>query len=289
MSGSLIKITVKHYLNKRAIAKVYEGKKFYPLYIQIITSTQKAQIKSKLCEHIFPYLAHIQMHSRDKVLTNLIKSGFFSEELLKITQREKPFPLYHLLTDEIKIFTRIIQNEREYKSKSFSLVNFSNTCNNYLSDIFHTLDKGLKAWYLNELNRIFVDSTSIESSRKLFKLTNYFIHYINWDKEFFQYYDTTYEVLPSEIKFIENYLSEDIRKAIKAGLAFYPKYNILKRYLDKTGKGKFPGLNYIDWQEEGRDFITKEFIKLFGKQVAIEFVGSIDQVLSKKVRGVELS
>jgi hypothetical protein len=277
------KITVKHYLNKRALPCSFGGTDFFPLYIQIIAAGNKAQIKSKINDYITSYQSIIHTNFNSEELTEIIKRGYFSEKLLAVIYKEKAYPVYNLLEDELNIVSRLILNNKAYKTKAFTLVNVSSTYENYLTDICDILESAVKRMYINELNRIFLQSTKDTASRKLFKAANYFIHFINWNNSFTNYYEATYEVLPSEIKFLENHLSSELKKTIKALMAFHSKYNFLKRALDKAGKGKFPKIIYLDWLSEGRDFIIREFTKIFGKQKAVEYVNAIDLILKKEL------
>ena len=90
--------------------------------------------------------------------------------------------------------------------------------------------------------------------------------------------------MPSEIKFLENHLTEDLKLEIKALLAFHSRTNYLRRFLDKTEKGKLPNITYIDWLDSGKDFISREFIKIFGKQKAIEYLNTLEFILSKELK-----
>ena len=60
------KITVKHYLNKRAKPRLLRKEKYYPLYIQIIVSGKKAQIKSRINEHLKIYKSDIERFVENK-------------------------------------------------------------------------------------------------------------------------------------------------------------------------------------------------------------------------------
>lgn len=286
MSGKDRKITVKHYLNKRAKAKLVGDEKFYPLYLQLIVSGHKAQLKSKAHEYFSSYKGYIEKLSPDNEKIQLINQGFFSDNLLKKISGDRVFPLTNILEDEIKLITRILRSNLIYNTKSFSLINFSSVYEAHLRDIHEILEIAVKNYYQRELNDIFFKSTKSDDSRKLFKVSNYFIHFINWENSFCDYYEITYEVLPSEIKFLENHLSEDLRQSIKALLAFHSRANYLRRFMDKTEKGLLPNVNYIDWLDSGRDFILKEFIKIFGKQKAIELMKSLDFILSKELKPV---
>jgi len=284
MAGKSRKITVKHYLNKRAKAKLLGEEKFYPIYLQLIVSGHKAQLKSKVSDYFNSYRGYLEKLYPDQEKINLIYQGYFSDALLKKLNSEKVFPLTNILEDEIALITKIIQNILLYNTKSFSLYNFSSIYDIHIKDIHEILETAVKNYYIRELNDIFLKSTKSEVSRKLFKVSNYFIHFINWNKSFCDYYEITYEVLPSEIKFLENHLSEDLKLQIKALLAFHSRANYLRRFLDKTESGRLPNINYIDWLDSGREFISREFIKIFGKQKAVEYISSLDFILSKELK-----
>ncbi len=277
------KITVKHYLNKRAKSKSLDGEKFYPLYIQIIVVGHKAQIKSKVSDFLTHYKGDTEKHFLNKKMCNIVSTGYFSDSLIDKIEREKIFPLRQLLKDEIGIIKSIINSGQPFTNKSFSLVSISSIFEFYLKDIQKVLDDAIKKYYLSELNEIFLKSTTNSKQKKIFNISNFFIHYINWKNNFCEYYETTYEVLPTEIKFIENYLSDELKIQIKAGLAFHSRANYLKRFLDKTELGLFPNVTLIDWKDRGKDFVVKEFVKIFGKQKATEYINSIDLILSKEI------
>ncbi len=283
MPGKSRKITVKHYLNKRAKAKLLGDDKYYPLYLQLIVSGYKAQLKSKIYEYFNSYRGNIEKLFPDKEKARLINQGYFSEQLFNKINNEKIFPLSAIFEDETELITRIIKSILLYNTKTFSLNNFSSIYDNHVMDIHEILDQAVKKHYIRELNELFLKATKDEDSRKLFRVSNYFIHYIRWDNSFCDYYETTYEVLPSEIKFLENHLSEELKLHIKALLAFHTRASYLRRFLDKTEKGRLPNINYIDWIDTGREFISKEFIKIFGKQKAQEYINALDFILSKEL------
>jgi len=284
MAGKTRKITVKHYLNKRAKAKISGEEKYYPLYLQIIVSGHKAQLKSKVHEYFNAYRGYFEKLFPDPEKAILINQGYFSEQLFKKISNENIFPLTNLLWDETELISKIIKSILLYNTKSFSLYNFSSIYDQHIIDIHEILEQAIKKNYFLELNDIFLKSTKSEDSRKLFKVSNYFIHFINWNNSFCDYYEITYEVLPSEIKFLENHLTEDLKLNIKALLAFHSRCNYLRRYLEKTEKGNLPNINYMDWLDSGRDFISKDFIKIFGKQKAVEYINALDFILSKELK-----
>ena len=284
MAGKVRKITVKHYLNKRAKAKILGEEKYYPLYLQLIVSGHKAQLKSKIYEYFNSYRGYFEKLFPDPEKIKLINQGYFSDQLFKKIASERIFPLTNIFEDETELVTKIIKSILHYNTKSFSLYNFSSIYDHHIRDVHDILEDAVKNYYIRELNYIFLKSTKSEDSRKLFKVSNYFIHFINWENSFCDYYEITYEVLPSEIKFLENHLTEDLKLEIKALLAFHSRSNYLRRYLDKTEKGQLPNINYMDWLDSGREFISREFIKIFGKQKAVEYLNALDFILSKELK-----
>ncbi len=277
------KITVKHYLNKRANPKFLNDKPYFPVYLQIIVAGQKAQLKSKIQEYIQQYRGYIDNSFSDKYEAKLVGQMYFTEELFIALKAGKDFPLTTILNDEIHLVTSIIDLIGPFNNENFKLTNFGLQYSQYLKNIYGVLDDSVKEAYLRELNHIFRESSNREEDRKLFRLTNYFIHFTNWNNLFCDFYEMTYEMLPSEIKYIENNLSDDLKLKIKAMMAFYARENHLKRFLDKAEKGMFPTVHYIDWLEKGEEFISREFIKIFGKQKAGEYIDALNGILKKSM------
>ncbi len=275
------KITVKHYLNKRAKAKSLNKEKHFPLYIQIIVNGKKAQIKSKINEHLKIYRSDIERITKNnKDLYELLMQGYFSDKLFEDILRVKLFPLHHLLMDEVAVITRIIEYNQPFTNKEFTLNNFSEDYTKYTEEISQKLDSKIKAWYLKELKDVFLKTIDQDENRDVFKITNYLIHYINWDNAFSNFYESTYEIIPTEFKTIENFLSNELRVAIKAYLAFHSKVNILKRFFEKRELGKISTLSYLDWETNIRKFVENEFEILFGEQKALQYVLSLDSILT---------
>ncbi len=275
------KITVKHYLNKRAKAKSLNKEKHFPLYIQIIVNGKKAQIKSKINEHLKIYRSDIERITKNnKDLYELLMQGYFSDKLFEDILRVKLFPLHHLLMDEVAVITRIIEYNQPFTNKDFTLNNFSEDYTKYTEEISQKLDSKIKAWYLKELKDVFLKTIDQDENRDVFKITNYLIHYINWDNAFSNFYESTYEIIPTEFKTIENFLSNELRVAIKAYLAFHSKVNILKRFFEKRELGKISTLSYLDWETNIRKFVENEFELLFGEQKALQYVLSLDSILT---------
>ncbi len=283
MNKKVGKITVKHYLNKRTKSMSFDGELYYPLYIQIIVAGHKAQIKSKVSGFLSHYEGDMEKYFLDKNMLRLVSSGYFSESLMDKILVGKVFPFYSLFNNEIEIIQSIINSGKPFTNKSFSLYNISSIFDFYLKDIQCVLDDAMRKYYLSELNEIFLEAATDSKQKKVFNISNFFIHYINWENNFCAYYEITYEVLPTEIKFIENYLSDELKRQIKAGLAFHSRVNYLKRFLDKTEKGLFPNITFLDWKDTGMGFVLKELTKLMGKQKAAEYINSIDLILTREI------
>jgi hypothetical protein len=279
------KITVKHYLNKRAKPRFYLQEEYYPVYIQLIVDAKKAQIKSRINHYLEDYQSEIRPIHRDEIqLKKLMLSGFFTDGLFERIQHDKIHPIYPLLNDEINVIKNIIGLQHPFDNKDFTLNNFSTDYEKHVTEITDILDQSIKESYRLNLNKIFLDAIDKEEEKKIFTIVNFFIHYINWDNTFSNFYEITFEVLPSELKLVENYLDKDLFLSIKAYLAYHSKANILKRYMEKQEQGKISTLSYLDWITYIKEFIVREFTKLFGKKKAIEYVSYIDSILDREIR-----
>ena len=279
------KITVKHYLNKRAKAKVYQREKYYPLYIQIIVNAKKAQIKSRINQHLKIYRSNIERFTQnDQDLHRLIMSGYYSDKLVNNILQTRLFPLYHLLNDEVSVITKIIAHQDPFTNEHFTLTSFSWEYEKHTTEITKILDTELKKMYKKELKDIFLKNIDQDDKREIFRVANYFIHFINWDNSFNNFYESTYEIIPSELRSIENLLSNELRTGIKAFMAYHSRVNILKRFFEKRELGKISTLSYLDWQTDIKEFVLNEFEKLFGEQKALEYIISLDTILAGNIK-----
>lgn len=280
------KITVKHYLNSRAKPKIYRKEEYYPLYVQLIVDAKKAQIKSRLNQYLGLYHGDIEhITKKDTQLDKLILSGYFTEKLIDKITSESAFPVAPLMEDEIAVITKIIRLQKPFENKQFSLNNFSTEYIKHVTEITDILDSSIKDSYRNSLNKVFLNSVDKNEEKKTFNITNFFIHYINWNYTFCNFYEITYEVIPSELKYIENYLDPILLTSIKAYMAYHSKINILKRYMEKQEHGRISTLSYLDWITDIKEFLIKEFNKLFGKKKALEYVSNLDRILDRKIYG----
>ncbi len=282
------KITVKHYLNGRAKPINSGDKEYLPLYIQVISKGKRAQLKSRIPQSLESYRSYTESYFEEKNECDLISDGYFTYDGLQHIRDKQVFPLCSLLEDEINILTEIIRLIRDQSNSTFTLSNLGNFYDLHLKDVFVLLEESVQKMYLKELNRIFIESTKNTVNRRLFKLSNFFMHYTNWNANFSDFYETTYEVLPSEIKYLENQLCPSLKIEIKALMAFHSRLNPLKRYMDKAEKGQFPHINLNDWNDSGKEFITRDFINIFGKQKAKEYMSSIDEIIVRELQSSQL-
>jgi hypothetical protein len=281
------KITVKHYLNKRAKPKFLLKEKFYPLYIQIIVNGKKAQIKSKINEHLKIYRSDVERITKNnQEMNELLMQGYVSDKFFEEIKRARLFPLFHLVNDEVAVITRIITFHKPFTNPDFTLNSFSEDYAKYTEEITQKLDSKIKELYLQELKSQFLKSIDQDENREIFKVTNYLIHYINWENSFSNFYESTFEIIPSEFKLIENLLSNELRTAIKAFMAYHSKVNVLKRFFEKREMGKLSTLSYLDWITDIREFVYKEFEGLFGQQKALQYVVSIEELLTSDLRAL---
>jgi hypothetical protein len=278
------KITVKHYLNKRAKPKMFRKEEYYPLYIQLIVDAKKAQIKSRLSYYLSLYHSEIEQFTRkDSELYKLIISGYFTDRLYERIIDENLFPIANLLRDEVEVITKIISLQKPFENKQFTLNHFSVEYKKNVTEITEILDNYIKAAYRKNLNGLFLDSVDKDEQKKTFNIANFFIHYINWNFPFSNFYEITYEVIPSELKYIENHIEPNLLVAIKAYMAYHTKVNIVKRYMDKQEDGKISTLSYLDWITDIKEVLSSEFIKIFGRKRGIEYVNSLDRILERTI------
>jgi hypothetical protein len=274
------KITVKHYLNKRAKAKSIPREKYYPLYIQIIVNGKKAQIKSKINEHLKIYRSDVdRITKNNQVISLALMEGYVSDKFFEDIKKNKIFPLYQLLMDEVAVITRIISLQKPFTNQEFTLNNFGEEYSKYTEEITKKLDSKIKELYLAELKTIFLKTIDLDENRDVFKVVNYMIHFINWNNSFSNFYDSTFEIMPSELKSIEDLLSEELRTQMRGYLTYHSRVNLLKRFFEKREMGKISTLSYLDWETDIRDFVFKEFELLFGGQKALQYVQSLEDLL----------
>jgi len=219
-------------------------------------------------------------------LNSLILRSVFSKEILGKVISEKIFPLFQLLEDELKVIRETIRSMQPFHNPDFSLTHFSHYYSFYIYNLFKVIDDSVKAQYRMELQSIFDETNDDEERKKLFNICNYFLHFINWEHTLVRFYETTYEVLPSEIKYLENYLSPSLKKEIRALLALISRESFIKRQLDKKSKGLVPLINYSDWEHTVRDISLRQFNKVFGNNKSKEYITTLDEILQREFKSL---
>jgi hypothetical protein len=274
------KITVKHYLNYRAKPKNYKGTDFFPLYIQIIVAGKKAQIKSKINEHLKIYRSDIaRLTNHDHDLSNLILNGSFSEGLLSHIRKENHFPLCYLLDDEINVITKIIRLKKPFNNSDFSLRNFTTDYAVYTREVTDFLDAHIKKCFSEELQSIFLSSIDKPEQKMLFKLSNFFLHFINWNHRFSSLYAEISSVLSEQYHAVQEHFSFDLSLTIDAYIAYHQQVKVLKRFFEKRELGKITVLSLLDWKTEVKEMLQSEFARVYGEPTASEYINKLDHIL----------
>jgi hypothetical protein len=274
-------LEIQHYLNKQENAKAYSENEFYPIELQISLNNKTIYIRSKISEFLRMYRSEIKkIAENNHKMIKYILQGYFTEKCYKRTFDQKLFPIYDLLIDEMQLINRILDFNKPFDLKNFSADNFSKEYTKHTTEITYILDDCLKELYLNEIKGLFVKSIEPKKSKEVFKISNYFIHFINWENRFCDFYEITYEVLPSELKLIENYFSDELKTLIKAYMAYHTQVNILKRTFEKKNPGKISSLSYFEWENVIKNFLVKKYEEIFGKNKTLEYIRSLDRVLT---------
>ena len=278
------KINIKHTLNKDTEPVSYQSENYYPLYIQINVSDEKALIKSRLDEHLKIYQSNLEKFANsDRQFHKFINTGYFSENSLKTVTTEQIFPIYQLLNDEIDVLKKLIEYKINKKSEDFNLENIEREYIAYTLEISDIFDNYIKNQYIEEVKSIFLQAVDKEKEKMIFNISNYLIHFINWNNSFYDYYDSTFDLFPGALKKIENRFSRELRNNIKAYMAFYNNINQLKRHFEKRELGKISTLSFIDWQTDIKDILKKQFSTFFGSKKAKEYISCLDNIVTKAV------
>jgi hypothetical protein len=279
------KITVKHYLNYRAKEKTFQRDKYFPMYIQIIVNGKKAQIKSRIHEFLKIYKSDIERITQNNAdYYNLILDGYFSERLLDLIEKKRLFPLYQLLLDEVSVLKRIIASQRPFDNENFTLYNFGWEYQVHTTEITKIFDNYIKDAFKAELHDLFLKTIDQDDNRNVFKIVNYLINFLNWNNSFSSIYQTSGEILPNEMRTIDNLLTKELYTSIKAYQTYLSKVNIVNRLFERRQEGKITTLSFLDWQTDVKDFVYSEFIPGLGEQKALEYLISLDNILQKTIK-----
>ena len=261
-----VALKIEHYLNTTESGSPFLADDFYPVELKITCNDKSINLRSKIADYCRLYRGDIKnlSHNHQELFKHALQ-GYFTEKFYADIFKKKLFPVFDLLMDEIQLIENVISFNQPFDIKNFTAHNFGIEYVKHTTDIAHILDDNIKELYLNEIKGLFVKSIDPKKSKEVFQISNYFIHFINWEKRFSNFYEMTYEVLPSEIRLLENYLSPEFKCLIKAFMAFQTQVNIIKRTFEKKTPGKISTLSYFEWESDIREFLSQKFEKIFGK------------------------
>jgi len=274
-------LKIEHYLNTTESVSPYSDEDFYPVELKITYNDKTINLRSKIADYCQLYRGDIKsLTNNHQELLKYILQGYFTEEFYALIFKNKSFPVYDLLMDEEQLIHRIINFNQPFDIKNFTAHDFGIEYVKHTTDVTHVLDDNIKELYLNEIKGLFVKSIDPKKSKEVFQVSNYFIHFINWEKKFSSFYEITYEVLPSEIRLLENYFSSELKSLIKAYMAFQTLVNGIRRTFEKKTPGKISTLSYFEWESDIRDFLITKFEEIFGKTKTKEYVDGLNKVIA---------
>ena len=274
-------ISIKHYLNRKIKPVLYEAGKFYPLGMEIRVNGKEARINSRLGEYLKIYAGHVERLTKGhQELARLFNAGLFSERWLTVITKEKKFPLFHLMSDEISVMKKVVELRSANKGK-ITISNIGRMYENCVKEITDIIDDFIKSSFREELKALFLRSIDSTDKKEIFRIVNYFIHFLDWNHPFYTLYDATSEMMPGELRKVEGQLPKDLRLSVKAYTAFYTYINPLKRFFEKREQGRIATLSYLDWQSDIKELLTRQFSSRMGKKTAVLYVNRLDEILNR--------
>lgn len=274
---------VKHFLQEKAQSRSCRGVDYYPLFISIDANDQKTSIRSQMDEYLMPYLGDLEVSlGKDREIMNLVTRGYFSLELFSQISSVQSFPLTNLMEDELKLVESVIRYMKKSSGKNFTLDNLSQKYKLLSADISSVIDKNIKKKYYAELRKVFEMQLNDKKNPRAYKVSNFFLHFIRWDHDFYSIYENCYEIIPGELKFLENYYSVELNNSIKAYLSYQPRANVFKNLCGRQDMGEITRLTYLDWLDI-RKLLLKEFDKIFGSRTAKDYMDILDSILNEEI------
>jgi hypothetical protein len=275
------KFSVRHYLNHKIKPVAYERGEFYTLSIAIKVKGKETRIKSRLGEYLRIYAGQVErLTNADQDLIRLFNTGLFSERWLSIIKKEKKFPVFHLMSDEISVLKGVLKLRSDHKGKN-GISDIGRMYGNCVKEITDVIDDFIKSTFREELKALFLKSIDSPDKKDIFRIVNYFIHFLDWNHPFYNLYDETSEMMPGELKKVESQLSKDLRLSVKAYTAFYTYINPLKRFFEKREQGRIATLSYLDWQSDIKELLIRQFGNMLGKKTALLYVNRLDEILNQ--------
>ena len=276
-------ISVHHLIHDKAEAKICRGIEYFPLYIQIEAFNEKVLGKSQIHEYLLPYLSDVEVSlGKDREMSNCVMQGFFSMALFEQINQLSSFPIHNLLQAELKLVKLIVTHLKKVNGKNFPLDNFSDTYKLYSADISSILDRSIKKKYYTELRKVFERQLNDKKNPRAYKVSNFFLHFIRWDNDFYSIYENCYEMMPGELKFLENYFSRELNDSIKAYLSYQPRANVFKNMFGRQEMGQITRLTYLDWLNV-KKLLLAEFEKIFGSRTANEYINILGTILENEL------
>jgi hypothetical protein len=273
--------SIRHYLNRKIKPVFYEGGEFYPLGIEVGLNGKEARIKSRLGEYLKIYAGPVErMTNGDQDLARLFNASLFSDHWLTLIIKEKKFPVFHLMSDEISALKKVI-GFRTAKKGIVALSDIDQLYENCVKEITDVIDDYIKSSFREELKALFLKSIDAPEKKEIFRIVNYFIHFLNWNHPFYTLYDATSEMMPGELRKVESQLPKDLRFSVKAYTAFYTYINPLKRFFEKREQGRIATLSFLDWQSDIKELLIRQFSSIMGKKTAVLYVRRLDEILNR--------
>jgi hypothetical protein len=273
--------SIRHYLNRKIKPVVFKNEEFYPLSLAVNANGKEARMKSHLSEYLKIYAGHVErLTNGEPELARLFNAGLFSERWLTLIAKEKKFPIFHLMADEISVLTKVIELRAAKKGK-VALPNVESMYKNCVKEITDVIDDYIKSSFREELKALFLKSIDAPEKKEVFRIVNYFIHFLNWNHPFYTLYDETSELMPGELKKVESQLPKDLRLSVKAYTAFYTYINPLKRFFEKREQGRIATLSYLDWKSDIKELLIRQFSSMMGKRTAVLYADRLDEILNQ--------
>jgi hypothetical protein len=260
--------------------KKFRSENFHSLVVDVEFNGKTIQIKSRLNVYLKLYRSDLdRITEGQKELCDLICSGYFSENLLNDMISNKQFPIYQLLEDEKYFIGKVIELKGGSFLTQMTAELLESEYQKYTLEITEVFDRHIKSSYLKEIRDLFLYTADKAKEKELFRLVDYLIHFINWDNSFFNFYDTSFDIIPGHIRKVENRLSNSLRLTIKAYLTFHTHVNTLRRLLEKREQGKISTLSLLDWQTDIKNILAKQFTSFFGRKKSAEYIQALNRIL----------
>ncbi len=276
---------IKHNLDRSTLKK-FNNEEFFNLVVSIEENGENVTFPSKISKFFNIYSSELDRYINcEKDTRKLLMSNYFRQMDIDYFNKEQTFPFFHLMNDEKEVIMKIIDLKKNGEDGDRKILNnLGEEFDKYTSEITELMDLQMKIRYKEAVKNIFIKCIDNEDDKDLFNLTNFLLHYINWDNSFYNFYETTCDLLFSQLKSMENRFDNTLKTQLRAFLAYHSKVKVLKRFFEKRELGKITTISFLEWTTEIRAFLVKEFEKIFGEQKALEYIMSIDYLLEEALK-----